>query len=47
MPSLTAEFIARKVPADLIVHGLRGFNGYSRDFRLESERIEAAGDPMK
>lgn len=40
--SLTDQFISSGVPAEQIVMGLRSFNGYAPEFRVESDRLEAA-----
>jgi coenzyme F420-reducing hydrogenase gamma subunit len=40
--SLTTQFAADGLPREQIVRSLRGFNGYSPEFRVESDRIEAS-----
>jgi coenzyme F420-reducing hydrogenase gamma subunit len=37
--SLTTQFAREGVPRSQIVQSLRGFNGYSPDFRVESNRV--------
>lgn len=39
--SLTTQFIRTGVPAETVVHSLRGFNGYAPEFRAESDRLAA------
>jgi hypothetical protein len=33
------------MPREHIVHSLRGFNGYSPEFRAESDRLEQGAAP--
>ena len=43
--SLTNQFSAAGVPRDDVVRGLRSFNGYAPEFRVESDRLENSREP--
>ena len=45
--SLTSQFARDGKPREQIVQSLRGFNGYSPEFREEGDRIEASREPLK
>lgn len=44
--SLTHQFMSDGVPRDQIVMGLRSFNGYAPEFRVESDRVERAQEQV-